>query len=577
MLWQPGLILNDTYRIDRQFDGGGFGILYQATDLKHNRRVAIKTLNPTQITGDRLQQEQIKFINEAMKLAKFQHRHIVEVFEVVESGGIFGMVMEFVQGDNLGECLQQQGKPFEESIALRYIQQVGEALALLHDRQMLHRDVKPWNIMRRSTNQNEVVLIDFGLVRVLKFGVTQTFTNAGTPAYAAPEQFQRQREAQVKPGAYTDVYGLAATLYALLTAQNPFPAEFRLQGILLTEPRQHNGSISERVSRAIVRGMAIEIQDRSATVAEFLRDLGLGQSDGGQPPRKVVTPAPPVAVGLGLSRFRAETVQVDQYGKIVKRHIIEPEYFTERVNGIGIEMVAIPGGRFWMGSPDGEADRYRYDSESPQHEVSVPDFFLGKFTVTQAQWRAVAQLPQINQSLNADPSNFKGDNRPVEVVSWDEAQEFCARLSQATGKAYRLPSEAQWEYACRAGSTTPFAFGATLNTDIANYDGNDTYGNGKKGVWREQTVDVGSFPPNAWGLYEMHGNVWEWCEDSWYDNYNGAPTDGTAWIDNGEQNRLLRGGSWGSFSEYCRSANRVNDPRDGQDNRIGFRLFLPRI
>jgi formylglycine-generating enzyme required for sulfatase activity len=284
-----------------------------------------------------------------------------------------------------------------------------------------------------------------------------------------------------------------------------------------------------------------------------------------------------VAVGLGLSRFRAETVQVDQYGKIVKRHIIEPEYFTERVNGIGIEMVAIPGGRFWMGSPDGEADRYRYDSESPQHEVSVPDFFLGKFTVTQAQWRAVAQLPQINQSLNADPSNFKGDNRPVEVVSWDEAQEFCARLSQATGKAYRLPSEAQWEYACRAGSTTPFAFGATLNTDIANYDGNDTYGNGKKGVWREQTVDVGSFPPNAWGLYEMHGNVWEWCEDSWYDNYNGAPTDGTAWIDNGEQNRLLRGGSWGSFSEYCRSANRVNDPRDGQDNRIGFRLFLPRI
>jgi formylglycine-generating enzyme required for sulfatase activity len=573
MLWQPGLILNDTYRIDRQFDGGGFGILYQATDLKHNRRVAIKTLNPTQITGDRLQQEQIKFINEAMKLAKFQHRHIVEVFEVVESGGIFGMVMEFVQGDNLGECLQQRGKPFEESIALRYIQQVGEALALLHDRKMLHRDVKPLNIMRRSANQNEVVLIDFGLARELKFGVTQTFTNAGTPAYAAPEQFQRQREAQVKPGAYTDVYGLAATLYALLTAQNPFPAEFRLQGILLTEPRQHNGSISERVSRAIVRGMAIEIQDRSATVAEFLRDLGLGRSGGGQP-RKVVTPAPPVAMGLGLSRFRAETVQVDQYGKIVKRPIIEPEYFTERVNGIGIEMVAIPGGRFWMGSPNGEAGRF--DSESPQHEVSVPDFFLGKFTVTQAQWRAVAQLPQINQSLDADPSWFKGDDRPVEVVSWDEAQEFCARLSQATGKAYRLPSEAQWEYACRAGTTTSFAFGATLNTDIANYNGDFTYGNGKTGVYREQTVDVGSFPPNAWGLYDMHGNVWEWCEDSWHDNYNGAPTDGTAWINNSTENKLLRGGSWSDNPRGCRSADRYFNARDDRFNDIGFRMVLPR-
>jgi formylglycine-generating enzyme required for sulfatase activity len=316
--------------------------------------------------------------------------------------------------------------------------------------------------------------------------------------------------------------------------------------------------------------MAIEIQDRSATVAEFLRDLGLGRSGGGQP-RKVVTPAPPVAVGLGLSRFRAETVQVDQDGKIVKRHIIEPEYFTERVNGIGIEMVAIPGGRFWMGSPDGK--KSRRDSESPQHEVSVSDFFLGKFTVTQAQWRAVAQLPQINRSLNADPSNFKGDNRPVEFVSWDEAQEFCARLSQATGKAYRLPSEAQWEYACRAGTTTPFAFGATLNTDIANYDGNRIYGNGKKGVYREQTVDVGSFPPNAWGLYDMHGNVYEWCEDSWHDNYNGAPTDGIAWIDNSTERRLLRGGSWNVIPRGCRSARRFSGSRGGCSVNIGFRVL----
>ncbi|NJN61097.1 MAG: SUMF1/EgtB/PvdO family nonheme iron enzyme [Coleofasciculaceae cyanobacterium RL_1_1] len=574
MLWQPGLVLNDTYRIDRQFDGGGFGILYQATDLRQKRTVAIKTLNPTRIASDRFQQEQIKFINEAMKLAKFQHRHIVEVFEVVESGGVLGMVMEFVQGDNLAECLQQRGQPFKELIALRYIQQVGEALALLHDRQMLHRDVKPLNIMRRSANQNEVVLIDFGLARELEFGVTQTFTNAGTPAYAAPEQFRRGREGQVKPGAYTDVYGLAATLYALLTAQNPFPAEFRLLGVPLTEPRQHNGSISDRVSRAIVRGMAIEIRERSATVAEFLSDLGLGRSGGGQPPPKVVTPARPVSVGLGLSRFRAETVQVDQRGKIVKRQIIEPEYFTERVNGIGIEMVAIPGGRFWMGSPDGEESRS--DNESPQHEVSVSDFFLGKFTVTQAQWRAVAQLPQINQSLNADPSRFKGDNRPVERVSWDDAQEFCTRLSQATGKAYRLPSEAQWEYACRAGTTTPFAFGATLNTDIANYDGNYTYGNGKKGVYREQTIDVGSFPPNAWGLYDMHGNVYEWCEDSWHNNYNGAPTDGTAWIDNGTEYKLLRGGSWINYPRNCRSASRSNTARDFRDFNIGFRVVLPR-
>ncbi len=272
-----------------------------------------------------------------------------------------------------------------------------------------------------------------------------------------------------------------------------------------------------------------------------------------------------------LPRFRAETVQVDQVGKIVKRHIIEPEYFTDRVNGISIDMVAIPGGRFWMGSPDREGSRY--DNESPKHEVSVPDFFLGKFTVTQAQWRAVAQLPQINQSLSADPAYFKGDNRPVEQVSWDDAQEFCARLSQATGKAYRLPSEAQWEYACRAGTTTPFAFGATLNTDIANYNGNYTYGYGKTGVYREQTVDVGSFLPNAWGLYDMHGNVWEWCEDSGHNNYNGAPTDGRAWIDNSTENKLLRGGSWNSDPWDCRSAFRDFYSRDFRNYCLGFRVL----
>jgi formylglycine-generating enzyme required for sulfatase activity len=161
-------------------------------------------------------------------------------------------------------------------------------------------------------------------------------------------------------------------------------------------------------------------------------------------------------------------------------------------------------------------------------------------------------------------------------VSWDDAQEFCARLAKATGKAYRLPSEAVWEYAARAGTTTPFAYGATLSTEIANYDGNYTYGNGQKGEYREQTVDVGSFPPNAWGLYEMHGNVYEWNEDSWHENYNGVPTDGTAWIDNSTEYKLLRGASWLSNPKYCRSADRLNYGRGLQFGSIGFRLFLPR-
>jgi formylglycine-generating enzyme required for sulfatase activity len=272
-----------------------------------------------------------------------------------------------------------------------------------------------------------------------------------------------------------------------------------------------------------------------------------------------------------LSRFRAQTVRVDETGKIIERQTIKPEYFTEVINGVVIEMVSISGGTFWMGSPKIEAKRN--SSESPQHEVNVASFFIGKFAVTRAQWRAVAELRRISRSLNPNPSKFKGSNRPVVNVNWDEAQEFCARLAKATGKAYRLPTEAEWEYAACAGTTTPFAYGATLSTAITNYDGDYTYGNGEKGEYRGQTVDVGSFPPNAWGLYEMHGNVWEWNEDSWHENYNGVPTDGTARIDTSTGNKLLRGGAWDVIPRYCRSAYRDADSRDGRSVDVGFRVL----
>jgi formylglycine-generating enzyme required for sulfatase activity len=206
-------------------------------------------------------------------------------------------------------------------------------------------------------------------------------------------------------------------------------------------------------------------------------------------------------------------------------------------------MVGIPGGKFNMGSPASEAGRS--DDEGSQHQVTISPLSMGKFTVTQAQWQAVATLPKIKTDLKLDPSNFKGKNRPVERISWYDAVEFCTRLSQKTGKTYRLPSEAEWEYACRAGTTTPFHFGATITTELANYNGNSTYGSAPKGKYREATTDVGTFPPNAFGLYDMHGNVWEWCADVWHDNYNGAPVNGSALNVGGDNStRILRGGSW---------------------------------
>jgi formylglycine-generating enzyme required for sulfatase activity len=247
------------------------------------------------------------------------------------------------------------------------------------------------------------------------------------------------------------------------------------------------------------------------------------------------------------------------------------QYFREDLgNDIQLDMMLIPGGTFIMGSPEEEKDSY--NRERPQHEVTIKPFWFGQYQVTQAQWKFVAKLPQVKKELDPDPSNFKGDNRPVEMVSWYDAVEFCDRLSRYTKRQYRLPSEAEWEYACRAGTKTPFHFGETITTDLANYNGDQTYGQGPKGVYREKTTEVGSFGvANNFGLYDMHGNVWEWCLDDWHDNYTNAPTDGSAWfssdskISDKSARAVLRGGSWIYGPQGCRSASRSINPGDVRD------------
>jgi formylglycine-generating enzyme required for sulfatase activity len=264
-----------------------------------------------------------------------------------------------------------------------------------------------------------------------------------------------------------------------------------------------------------------------------------------------------------------------------------------------INIITIPDGKFMMGSPLNEQNRYR--DEGPHHEVTLISFCLSQTPITQAQWRTVAgwkarEGERWGLELNPNPSRFQGqqgkgearllegeastDQRPVEQVSWHDAMEFCSRLSQRTGRTFTLPSEAQWEYACRAGTTTPFHFGETITSELANYKASFTYANGPKGEDREQTTPVGMFPANAWGMQDMHGNVWEWCLDHWHDSYEGAPTDGSAWVDgeglNGEDTservRLLRGGSWFNEPHGCRSAcrNCIHPGSRGVD--VGFRV-----
>ena len=248
------------------------------------------------------------------------------------------------------------------------------------------------------------------------------------------------------------------------------------------------------------------------------------------------------------------------------------QYFREKLgNEIELDMILVHGGNFLMGSPETEEDRRENEK---LHLLTVKTFFLGRYPVTQAQWRIVAETyKQVNIELKPDPSKFKGDMHPVEQVSWYEAQEYCGRLAQRTKRHYYLPSEAEWEYACRAGTTTPFYFGSTISTKLANYDSNYIYANGVKGEYREKTTPVDNFKvANAWGLCDMHGNVYEWCQDH-YGDYEDTPKDDSALLtDNSDANRVIRGGSWFNSPGNCRSACRVNDNPDDTYSNVGFRV-----
>ncbi|WP_347272277.1 SUMF1/EgtB/PvdO family nonheme iron enzyme [Pseudanabaena sp. FACHB-1998] len=241
-------------------------------------------------------------------------------------------------------------------------------------------------------------------------------------------------------------------------------------------------------------------------------------------------------------------------------------------NGVTLELVKVPAGKFMMGSEE-------YDSEKPIHQVQLKEFLIGKYAVTNAQWQAVMQT---KGSANKD-QKFQGDLQPVVGVSWHEAMAFCERVQQKTGREVRLPTEAEWEYACRAGTTTPFAFGNNITTDQVNYEGNYPYGDAPKGEYRQVTVNVNSFQPNAWGIYQMHGNVREWCLDEWHDSYADKPENlkkqgNQAWgelnMDNNNNYYLQRGGSWGDYAIGCRSAYRGRHYARGHNRGVGFRLIF---
>jgi formylglycine-generating enzyme required for sulfatase activity len=350
----------------------------------------------------------------------------------------------------------------------------------------------------------------------------------------------------------------------------------------------------EAIAAPILAAKQTEYEQQQAIARQQAEQAAQRNQPNSSPnPTQSVAPKPAETISSQTFEFTTAKLTIAQkQGWLGSKNTVEinrgkghAEYFVENLgNSVTLEMVKIPAGEFMMGAATGEESSG--DDERPQHRVKVPEFWMGKFAVTQEQWNQVAKLPKVKLNLNPDPSRFEGDKHPVECVSWDETVELCTRLSRRTGKTYRLPTEAEWEYACRAGTATPFYFGETITPDLVNFDGSYTYGNAPKGEYRGQTTDVGNFPANAFGLCDMNGNVWEWCADQWCGSYANKPdlikqngaiawtqeTTGVSPKSDETEYRLLRGGSWLNYPRNCRSAYRYGYPRDTRGNFIGFRV-----
>jgi len=632
-----GRTLRNRYQIIKFLGKGGFGHTYLAKDLDlpGHPQCVVKHLKPQNADPDLLLIAKRLFETEAQTLYKLGslHDQIPKLSAHFEENGEFYLVQDFIAGHDLTKELIP-GKKLSESYTITLLHNILEILAIVHQQKVIHRDLKPDNLMRRQ--DGKIVLIDFGAVKEISTivvnaqGQTSLTIAIGTPGYMPSEQ------AKGKPRFASDIHAVGMIGIQALTGEHPFNLREDTQTgeVIWRNQAQVSNNLanvldkmvrdnfSQRYQNADEALQAILSLSRSSpppqpppppppTRRGFLQLVGfagvgfvgafviqnllnnssqtptaqpspprlpkdtpspLPSSETRQPePPPPKTPAPKVSSNT-LKTVQFETVTVNSTGQITKRSQSQGQVFTETIaKDITLEMMAIPGGSFVMGSPNTETRRYQY--EGPQHPVNVSPFFLGKYQVTQAQWRAVAGLPKVKIDLNPNPSGFKGDNLPVESISWDDATEFCLRLSELSGHSYRLPSEAQWEYACRARTTTPFYFGDTVTPDLVNYQGTVPYGSAPQGIYREKTTVVGSFPPNTFGLCDMHGNVWEWCQDVWHDNYNGAPTDGSAWETGGDsKNRVWRGASWDNHAIHCRAAYRYFNSSDNSGRYVGFRV-----
>lgn len=550
------ILLQERYRPIKLIGRGGFAKTFLTIDegKPSQSYCVIKQFLPDNQGSDTIEKAAKMFAQEAVLLEQLgSHEQIPKLLAYFTHAERQYLVQVYIEGRNLSEELAQQGTFTEDSIR-SLLQDLLPVLQFAHEKGVIHRDVKPENIIKRSSDQKPV-LVDFGAAKYIHLNpVNVTGTIIGSAEYVAPEQ------ARGKPEPSSDLYGLGVTCIHLLTNKSPFDLFDTVDFSWCWRDYLGENRISEELGQIIDKLIQPGTRKRYSQAKEVLAALN----------------SQPINLKNSSqlsSQFSFEVVTVDKMGLIQSSQQTVPYQRLNLYRQVSIDLVEIPAGSFLMGSsfPKG------LNNERPQHQVRVPGFLMGQYPVTQPQWNLIASRDdlQVNRKLKVNPAYFKHPHKPVEQVTWLDAVEFCQRLSQLTNREFRLPSEAEWEYACRGGTTTPYCFGEIITPELANYDISTTKTSKSEEREIKQTTPVGEFPANPFGLYDMHGNVWEWCADDWHDNYYYAPTDSSPWITSNLQfNSLavLRGGSWFDYPLSCRSASRLNTGRGSSQKFIGFRL-----
>ncbi|AFZ38253.1 serine/threonine protein kinase (plasmid) [Stanieria cyanosphaera PCC 7437] len=678
---------NGLYRIERDIKKDCLGeeeaynpnvannLVFRATETKTNTLVVIKTVDSNNQNSSQVEKANFCLKNEAqlLKRLKDKHLNIVRYRDSFEEYGVFYLVTDFIEGENLYRLVKNQGK-LSQTKAIEYIKQIAKEIITCHKNNIYHRDIHPSNIVISSLDDT-AILIDFK--------VAANFALSGNPFYQPP------KASIVRKNLNTDLYSLAATLYYLVTGypkkhqkslgHSWFYYCHRDKRRKLEPPNKFNPDLEDYLNTAIIKGMKFEESNRLLSMQQWLNLLNppvppvpeqnppnikltrrkwlkwagfgtlgvLGTSglclykylqseDRDKPidisvldsyliknPSSEINSYPSSNLSnQALKEFEFDVITVNDKGEEISQKKKIAQYFTKEIGkikvknfyynpqqekekqslsltdefwkqpkleyfteNISIDMVYIPGGDFTIGSP--QTEKGSKEDERPQQKIKISGFYMGKYPVTKKQWNAVVQLPKVEKDLkpvsivNFDYLNFYFFKLSSSItnVSWYDAVEFCARLSKHTGRKFRLPTEAEWEYACRAGTTTPFCFGETLTPELANYDSSKTYAKEPRQDKKDISNIFASYPPNAFGLYEMHGNVWEWCADNYHDNYENIPKDGSAWTNSTNNNannwffvfnKIVRGGSNKTEPELCRSASRFYRSSAYFSNQSGY-------